>query len=69
MKIQVEYKIRQIRLSRHLTLDRLSALSGVSVTEINDIERGIREATVPTICMIAVALEVEVCDLFIYFPA
>lgn len=47
-----------------MTLKELSNLSGVSISQINDIERNMHDATVTTLCCIAVALGVKPQELF-----
>lgn len=65
LQIKVTYKIRSARKERGMTLKELSNLSGVSISEINDIERNLHDATVTTLCYIAVALGVKPQELFV----
>jgi transcriptional regulator with XRE-family HTH domain len=55
--------IKQIRQQRHMTLRQLEALSGISKTELSDIETGKKIPTVYTLCAIAKALQVTFCQL------
>lgn len=64
MRVKVNYKIRSIRTARNMTLQELSDLSGVSTSQISDIERNLHDATVSTICCIADALGLEPQELF-----
>lgn len=57
--------IRNIRLSKHLSVRRLSGLSGVSRTYISEIENGRKSPTLETLYKLAKALNVRVKDLFV----
>jgi transcriptional regulator with XRE-family HTH domain len=57
-------RLAQIRLEKDLTLHQLSELSGVSKTQINDIENGKTFPTIKVLCALAKALQVPVTDLF-----
>lgn len=48
-----------------MTLQELSNLSGVSISQINDIERNVHDATVTTLCCIAIALKSQPQELFL----
>ena len=62
--INVEYQVYYYREKRDLTVRQLAELSGVSKTEINDIENGKKHPTVPILYKISLALEVPFGDLF-----
>ena len=58
------YKIREKREAQNLTQERLSELSGVSRSLINQLETGkIASTTTDTLRKLAVALNCEVGDL------
>jgi len=55
--------LKQIRQQKHLTLRRLETLSGVSNSEISRIENGEYQPTGLTLCCLARALQVTLCEL------
>ena len=58
-------EIRRLRIIKNLSIRQLSDLSGVSKSQISDLEnRQLKNTTLDTICRLAIALEVEVTDLF-----
>lgn len=54
--MKIEFLIRDIRKSKKLTLKQLQRKSGVSKTEINDIERGDKMPNIITLELIAKGL-------------
>ena len=58
------YRLWELRTAKGYSLRALEELSGVSKTEINDIENGKTNPTIETLQLLAVALEVELSDLF-----
>lgn len=52
--------LKQIRHQKNLSLLQLSHKSGVSTTELNDIENQRKTPRLDTICRIAVALDVNI---------
>lgn len=60
------FYVREIRESKGLSQIQLSKLSGVSASHIGYIENGEREPTISILCKLAIALEVEVTELFKY---
>ena len=64
--MEINYRIKEIRVKRGLTIRELSIKSGVSKSEISYIERGKFHPTVLTICLLAVALNVDARELFDY---
>lgn len=62
--MEIIYKIKAIRDSKGLSLGALANMSGVSKAQINDIERGKKHPTLPTLIYIANALEVNPGDLY-----
>lgn len=63
MKNQNE-KIRQIRKSRKLTLQKLSALTGIDTSRLSKFERGLVDITVSQLRAIAKALGISVGEFF-----
>lgn len=64
--MEIVYKIKEYRRIKGLTIRALALKSGVSKSEISDIERGIIHPSVFTICLLAVALDVDARKLFDY---
>ena len=62
--MKIVYHIYELRAGRNMSVRRLSELSGVSKTQINDIENGKTHPTVFTICLLSLALEVSPYELF-----
>lgn len=65
MDIRIEYKVYEARIEKGHTVRSLSQISGVSKTSINDIEDQKLNPSVRVICLLAVALGADPCDLFI----
>lgn len=61
---QVGAKIREIRLSKGLSMRTLASMCGVSVNAISLVERGENSPTVSTLHQLARALEVPITDFF-----
>lgn len=58
--------VRNLRLQKGYTLERLSKISGVSISEISSIENGIIKDPGIYVCsVLAHALKVNVSDLFV----
>ncbi|UWO79525.1 helix-turn-helix domain-containing protein [Enterocloster asparagiformis] len=47
-----------------MTLRDLSIKSGISRTEINNIENNLKDPTIRTMCLLSLALDVSLQDLF-----
>lgn len=57
------YKVWHLRTAKGYSLRELERLSGVSKTQINDIENGKTNPTMETLKLLAKALDVEIFDL------
>ena len=68
MNIEIKYNIKNVRLEKGLTLQNLSKLSGVSVSQINDIENNKKHPTVFTLVLISMALNEKPENLYEIFP-
>lgn len=66
MNIKVSYFVHEKRMQKNMSARQLAMLSGVSHTEINNIENGKKHPSVLTLCMIAAALKEEPSSLFLY---
>ncbi len=62
--LDIGFKIKYLRSEKKLTLRQLSGLSGVSATQISEIERNLTAPTVPTLIKIVSALDTEVSIFF-----
>ena len=62
----VVYKLKEYRIEKGLTIRGLALKSGVSKSEISDIEREVIHPTVYTLCLLALALDIDVRQLFDY---
>lgn len=60
----IEYHLYDLRIKANLTDRQLAALSGISKTQINQVESGKANPTIHTLCALALALNVSPCDLF-----
>ena len=60
----IHYHLYEIRTSRNLSVRDLAARSGVSKSQINNIENGLKHPTVYTLCLLSLALDVSPYDLF-----
>lgn len=63
------YHLYDIRTELKLSIRELSVLSGVSKSQINNIENGKQSPTVYTLCCLAEVLNVSPYDLFTYCPS
>lgn len=62
--MQIEMLIKEIRTEKKLTLKKLSILSGLSVTYINELENNLKCPSVITIEMLSKALKVDIKELY-----
>lgn len=62
--MKIIYHIYELRSDQKMSVRKLSELSGVSKTQINDIENGKTHPTVFTLCLLSLALEVSPYKLF-----
>ncbi|CAK7082451.1 MAG: hypothetical protein ENTB_03826 [Enterocloster aldenensis] len=60
----IEYRLYEFRAKAGLTDRGLAELSGISKTQINQIEDGKANPTLRTICILSLALDVSPADLF-----
>lgn len=63
-RIEIEYHVFQLRHERNLSVRELADKSGVSKTQINDIENGRGNPTVYALCLLSLALNVSPYELF-----
>lgn len=60
----IHYHLYDIRTTRKLSVRELAEKSGVSKSQINNIENGLKHPTVYTLCLLSLALGVSPYDLF-----
>ena len=58
------YHLYDIRARKGMSERQLAKASGVSKSQINNIENGIKHPTVHTLCLLSLALDVSPYDLF-----
>lgn len=63
MRRLVGENVRQLRISRAMTQERLAEVSGFSQQYISDMERGLRNPTVVSLFNLAEALETTPAEL------
>ncbi|OCN01269.1 helix-turn-helix domain-containing protein [Caproicibacter fermentans] len=61
----VKILLKNVRWKKNWTITKVSVMSGVSETHINDIENGKKIPTIKVLCAIARGLQVPVTDLFV----
>lgn len=64
MDVKIKMWIRLTRKARGIRLKELSAKTGISISDLSLIERGIQIPRLHTVVKIAVALDVSVEQLF-----
>lgn len=64
MEIEVKYNVSKFRYAKNLTLRELAEMSGVSKSEIHKIENNNAQPSFPTMCRLAIALGVELEQLY-----
>lgn len=62
--MNVTYNVKYYRHKRKISLKQLSELSDIGKSTINDIECNKHHPTIPTLAMIAKALNVDLEDLY-----
>ncbi|HCF33970.1 MAG TPA: hypothetical protein DER15_01300 [Clostridiales bacterium] len=62
--MKVKILLREVRLKKNITLETLARLSGISKGHLSKIERQEREPKISTLIQIAIALNVDVKELY-----
>ena len=62
--MKVEILVKKLRTEKGITLETLAKLSGISKGHLSKIERGEREPKLSTLIQIALALKVDIKELY-----
>ena len=62
--MHIEILLKQVRNEKNITLNKLSEKSGVSTTNINDIENNIKSPSLFVMVRLSKALDVEITELY-----
>lgn len=64
-RFEIEYHLYDIRVKKGFSSERsLAVASGVSKSQIHNIENGFKHPTVYTLCLLSLALNVSPSELF-----
>lgn len=63
-KLTIHYHLYELRTEKKMSERELAELSGVSKSQINNIENGLKHPTVYTLCLLSLALGVSPYKLF-----
>jgi transcriptional regulator with XRE-family HTH domain len=64
----ITFFIKEKRLEKNLSIEKLAKLSGVSKSFISEIERGDKVPGIETLCKLGFALKCELTELFVFKP-
>lgn len=65
--VNINYKIKELRLKQGISIRKLAELSDISYAHISLIENGKRHPTLLSLIHIASALNVDVSELYEYY--
>lgn len=66
--MKIEILVKKVRLEKNMTLETLAKLSGISKGHLSKIEREEREPRISTLIQIAMALKVDIKELYKVIP-
>ena len=66
--MKIEILVKKVRVEKHMTLETLAKLSGISNGHLSKIEREEREPRIGTLIQIAMALKVDIKELYKVVP-
>ena len=66
--MKVEILVKKVRLENNMTLETLAKLSGISKGHLSKIERQDRNPSLDTMIQIALALKVDIKELYKVIP-
>lgn len=62
--MHVEILLREVRKRKNVSLEQLSKMTGISTSHLNYIERQVKEPSISMLCRIAIALKVDIKELY-----
>ena len=62
--MRLEILLKEVRLKKNVTLNKLAEKSGVSSTHINDIENSVKSPSLLVMVRLAKALDVDITQLY-----
>lgn len=62
--MKIEILVKKVRLEKGMTLEKLAKLSGISKGHLSKIEREERDPKLTTLIQIALALKVDIKELY-----
>ncbi len=62
--MHVEILLKEVRKRKNVSLEQLSKMTGISTSHLNYIERQEKEPSISMLCRIAIALKVDIKELF-----
>lgn len=62
--MHVEILLREVRKRKNISLEQLSKMTGISTSHLNYIERQEKEPSISMLCRIAIALKVDIKELY-----
>lgn len=66
--MKIEILVKKVRLEKGMTLEKLAKLSGISKGHLSKIEREERDPKLTTLIQIALALKVDIKELYKIIP-
>ena len=63
--MKMKIRLKEIRKDKNISLSKLSIMTGISTTHLNDVENNLKSPSLFIIIKIAKALKVDICDLYI----
>jgi len=66
--MKIELLIKKVRLEKNMTLEELARLSGISRGHLSKMERQEREPRLSSLIQIALALKVDIKELYKIIP-
>jgi transcriptional regulator with XRE-family HTH domain len=63
IRLRFGQRLKEIRISKGISQEKLAHLSGIDRTYIPDIEKGVRNVSLLTIERLALALKIKIKDL------
>lgn len=66
MNLVINSLLKDVRLQKKISLRQLESLSGISKSQISEIENGTSIPTIYTLCLLAVSLDVKPENLYTY---